>query len=204
MTVVRLSQGLPPDLEAELYRETSGETVRWAGQASGLVEKIHGYAMAAAGLFVSVLNLGGPLGVLGLAADLVQRGRLPNGGYGIIFIGILGFAGGLFVARFGWRYVKLARHIVWAVTDKRLLRLVGGGALPTVSWSADQILAVERLNWDEPSRRGLAITAKGATGREVTLIVFGPADLDRAEAALLALTGRPVLQSALQTEPAIA
>lgn len=188
MAVVRLAGGLPPDLEVELYRETSGETVLWAGRSSGIVEKIQGYAVLGAGVFFALVNLSGPLAVIGLFIDLVQRGHWPSGGFIPIFWGVVAFAAGLFIARIGWRYVQTAKDVIWAVTDQRFVRIVAGGQLPTRSWAPADILEIERLNWDEPKRRGLLIKVKSRRGSsEMTLIIVGPADLDAAERALNAL-----------------
>jgi hypothetical protein len=190
MAVVRLAGGLPPDLEVELFRETSGEAVAWAGRSSGIVEKIQGAAVMAAGAVFALVNLGGPFGVIGLLIDFIERGQWPSGGYAGLFWSLVGFAAGLFIARLGWRFFASARDVIWAVTDRRLVRIVAGGKLPTRSWGPAEIVGVERLNWDEPQRRGLAVTVRRRRGSgEMTLIIVGPGDLDAAERALLALTG---------------
>lgn len=190
MAVVRLAGGLPPDLEVELYRETSGESVAWAGRSSGIVEKIQGAGVMVGGAVLALANLGGPLAVLGLLVDLAERGQWPSGGYIGIFWGVVGFIAGVLIARLGWRFFASARDVIWAVTDRRLVRIVAGGKLPTRSWGPDEIAGVERLNWDEPQRRGLAVSVKRRRGSgEMTLIIVGPVDLDAAERALLALKG---------------
>lgn len=190
MAVVRLAGGLPPDLEVELFRETSGEVVAWAGRSSGVVEKIQGAAVMAAGVLLALANLAGPLAIIGLLVDLAERGQWPTGGYVHIFWGLVGFLAGLLIARLGWRFFRSARDVIWAVTDRRLVRIVAGGKIPTRSWGPEEIVGIERLNWDEPARRGLAVTVKRRRGSgEMTLIIVGPGDLDAAERALTELKG---------------
>lgn len=190
MAIIRLSGDLPPDLEVELYRETSGETVRWAGRSSGVVEKIQGWMLVAGGSVFALVNLGAPLAALGLVLDLAERGRVPTDGELIsIAVGLLLFGAGVSIALLGWRFVKTAHQVIWAVTNRRLVRIVAGGAMPTQSWSKAEILNVNRLNWDDPAKRGLAVTVKGSGESNPVLIIIGPVDLEAAERALEQMEG---------------
>lgn len=184
MGIVRLASDLPPDVEVELKKETAGETVKWAGRASHFAEKIEGWIIILVGLGIAVANIGGPLALIGVLADFAERGQLPNGGYGMIGAGVLAFSAGAAIAMMGLRFINSARPIVWAITESRLVRLIGGADGVVRSWNGPDILHIERLNWDEPPRRALAITARGHKRGEVAVVMVGKVDLEAADRAL--------------------
>lgn len=185
MTILRMYGELPPDLEVELYHETSGETVKWAGRSSGVVERFQGWMLIGAGALFAIANLGGLAAALGVILDIIERGRAPAAETLIAAAtGVILFAAGAAAALIGWRFLKSADRVVWAITDKRLLRIVAGGAQPTRSWRKPEILKVDRLNWSDPEKRCLAVTVKGRGRSNPVLMIIGPVDLEAAEAAL--------------------
>lgn len=189
MAILRMSDDLPPDLEVELHRETSGETVKWAGRASGFVEKFQGWTLVGAGAVFALLNIGGPAAALGDIIDLVERGRAPGA---VAFLaaggGLLFFGAGLAIALFGWRFLKSAERVVWAVTNRRLLRIVASEDEPARSWRKADIRSVDRRSWSDPEKRCLAVTVKGRGRRsDPVLLIIGPVDLEAAESALAEL-----------------
>lgn len=185
MAILRMYGDLPPDLEVELYRLTTGEEVRWAGRSSGVIEKFQGWALFGVGALASLLNLGGPAAALGLLIDFVQRGRAPDPALlPVIASGLLFFIVGAAMAAVGWRFVKAADRVVWAITNKRLWRVVAGAKPSARSWTKNQILKVDRLNWTDDEKRGLTVTVKGRGQNNPVLIIIGPADLEAAELAL--------------------
>ena len=185
MVILRMFGDLPPDLEVELYRQTSGETVKWAGRSSGVVERAQGWAMVAAGAVLALVNLSGPAAALGIAVDFAERARTPEIPYFLSVLGgVMFFAGGVAIAMFGWRFVQSANSVVWAVTNRRLLRIVADVEQATDSWTRSEILKVERLHWDDREKRGLAITIDGRGDNNPTLIILGPIDLEACERAL--------------------
>jgi hypothetical protein len=186
MSIERLFGDLTPDLASALARETSGETVRWASRNASISEKAQGLAIMAAGIGLALATVGGPLAAFGLLIDLAERGRLPSGGYGVIGLEIAGFFSGVAIAWFGWRAFKSSPQIVWAVTNCRLLRLVAGVTGAACSWRKRDIAEIEKLNWDEPARRGVAFTVRCGE-RDLQLILTGRSDLVAAERALAAL-----------------
>lgn len=188
MVILRMFGDLPPDLEVELYRETSGETVRWSGRSSGLIERFQGWAIVGTGAVIALFNISGPASALGLLVDLAEKGRTPDfGGFIAVGVQLLFFGAGIAAALFGWRFIKSASQVVWAVTNRRLVRIVGGGAQPTQSWTRNQILKVDRMNWSDPGKRALVVTVEGRGENDPVLIIMGPVDLEAAESALAAL-----------------
>lgn len=185
MVILRILGALPPDLEVELYRETSGETVLWSGRSSGLIEKFQGWAMVGAGSLFALFNLAGPAAALGFLVDLAERGRTPDiGAAAATIVGLVFFIFGVAMAAYGWRYLQSAENVVWAVTNRRLLRLVAGGAQPVRSWARDEIVKIDRINWTDPQKRALAVTVRGDGDSNPVLIIMGPTDLEAAERAL--------------------
>lgn len=190
MVILRMSGDLPPEMEIELYRATSGETVKWAGRSSGVVEQLQGWLLVAAGSIFALFNIGGPASALGMLVNFAERGRAPDidvliaAGVGIAF-----FIGGVAVALFGWRFVQSAHQVIWAVTNRRLVRILAGSGEEPRSWSKSDIVSVERMNWDDPENRVLAVTVRTSRGRNAILLIVGPVDLEAAERALEELEG---------------
>ena len=188
MAILRMSDDLPPDLEVELHRETGGETVKWAGRASGFVEKFQGWMLVGAGAVFALLNIGGPAAALGEIIDLMERGRAPGADALLTAVGLLFFGAGLAIALFGWRLLKSAERVVWAITNRRLLRIVASDAEPARSWRKADIRRVDRRSWSDPEKRCLAVTVKGRGRRsDPVLLIIGPVDLEAAESALAEL-----------------
>ncbi len=183
MSIERVFAELTPRLADALGRESAGETVKWAGRNPGLGDRIQGFAVVSAGAALALANLGGPLSAVGLLVDLIERGRMPSGGYAAIGLGALGFIAGLALAWLGWRSVRASRDVAWAVTDRRLLRIVDGDIGAQV-WRRRDLSDLERLNWNEPKRRAFAMTARCHPECELRLILTGPADIPAAEAAV--------------------
>lgn len=187
MIILRLAP-LPPDLEVELYRSTSGETVKWSGVSSGLIERVQGWTIVGAGLLVALAGLGDFLMALDLLGDMAADPA--EAGIGdLIGVAILSgfFILGLAVAVWGWRFVAKADRVVWAVTNRRLIRLAADGVSQPESWTRRDIRDVRRMNWDEPQKRGLAVTVRGRGDSDLVLFILGPDDLERAEKALAEL-----------------
>jgi hypothetical protein len=186
MGVVRLAANLPPALERELQNETAGETVKWAGRATGGVEGAEGAAVVGAGLLIALLNTSGVLSAVGMLIDFAQLGRTPVDGYGAAGASLLAFFAGAALIVLGLRVMSLSRRAVWAITDARMLRVIAGRDA-CCDWHASDILDVRRLNWDDPKRRALSVTAREGRG-DMGLVMTGDADLEAADRALCELT----------------
>ncbi|MEQ1930767.1 MAG: hypothetical protein ABL957_09560 [Parvularculaceae bacterium] len=186
MSVVRLAGDLPPELESELRNETAGETLKWAGRTTGSPEQLEGIAVIAAGAAIALMNAPGILSIVGMLIDFAGRGQIPAGGYGPIGASALAFFAGLALVVLGLRLMSVSRRTVWAITDARLLRVIGGRNA-CCDWRAADILDVRRLNWDDPIRRALAVTAREGRG-DMGLVMTGKADLEAADRALAELT----------------
>lgn len=185
MAILRMLGELPPDLSGEVSRIAGGETIKWSGRSSGLVEKFQGGALVAAGIIFALFNIGGPAAAFGLCLDLIERGRAPFAG-SLLSTGamLVYFIAGLGLAYFGWRFLKSAERIVWAITSRRFLRIVADGEAEARAWLKRDILNVDRLGWTDPQRRCLAVRVRGEGGADPVLIVVGPTDLEAAENAL--------------------
>lgn len=186
MGMVRLAGDLSPDLQSELNREIAGETLKWAGRAAGGPERAEGFAVIVAGALITGLNLQGFLNALGALIDFVELGRLPAGGYGAFGASLLAFFAGLALVAFGLRFLAGSRRTVWAITDARMLRVIAGRDA-CCDWKKGDILDVRRLNWEDPARRALAVTAREGRG-DMGLVMTGKADLEAADRALAELT----------------
>lgn len=178
---------LPGEYEIDLYRIANGEPIKWFGMASGEVDRVQGLALVAAAAAMALASTG--VAMSG-AAELI--GWLRRGGaefdVGLIFaalslLGVLGAAG---VALLGVKFLKDAKRVVWAVTTKRLIRMVGGEADKARSWRKDAIRKVERLKWRSSAREGLAVSVVSRRRGDAVsvLVILGPGDLDAAEKAL--------------------
>jgi hypothetical protein len=188
MAILRMFGDLPPDFEVELYRETSGEQVNWSGRSSGVIEKLQGWAVVGAGAIFALVNIGGPAAALGVLVDLIERGRTADiGAHAATAGGLLLFAGGVAIAAIGWRLVQSSERVVWAITNKRLIRLVIGPTPQTRSWTKSEIVKVERINWTDPATQALTVTVRARRNDTATFIIVGPADLEAAEAAFAAM-----------------
>lgn len=185
MAILRMYDDLSPDLTSALARETGGETVKWAGRSSGVIEKLQGWALVGGGAIFALANLGGPTAALGVVVDLLERGQAPGGG-AIAAAGLhaLLFVAGVALAIFGWLFVKSAAPVVWAVTNRRFLRIVAGGAQPTRAWLKPDILNIDEMNWSDPQTRCLSLRVRGGGHNDPVLMIIGPADLEAAERAL--------------------
>jgi hypothetical protein len=185
MVILRLSGDLPPEMEIELYRATSGETVKWAGRSSGAVEQLQGWLLVAVGAIFALVNIDGPAGALGMLINLAERGRSPDSDLMVAAGAGMGFfIFGAVLAFYGWRYIQSADQIIWAVTNRRLLRIVAGSGDEPRSWTKSDIVSVERMNWEDPEKRVLAVTVRVSRGRSSILLIVGPVDLEAAERAL--------------------
>lgn len=184
MAILRMLDELPPDLSGEVSRVAGRETVKWSGRSSGVVEKFQGWVLVVAGGVFALFNIGGPTAALGLCLDLIERGRAPLAG-SLLSIGVMlvCFLAGLALAFFGWRFLKSAEQIVWAVTSRRFLRIIADGETEARAWLKRDILNIDRLGWTDPQRRCLAVRVRGDGGADPVLIIVGPADLDAAERA---------------------
>jgi len=186
MGVVRLADDLTPELTNELNREIAGETLKWAGRATGAPERAEGFAVIAAGLLIALLNLSGVMTAVGMLVEFANQGRLPSGGYGGMGASLLAFSAGLALVAFGIRFLTISRRAVWAITDSRMLRVIAGRG-DCCDWTKRDILDVQRLNWNDPARRALAVTAREGRG-DMGLVMTGKADLEGADRALAELT----------------
>ncbi|MEX0643718.1 MAG: hypothetical protein WD076_00285 [Parvularculaceae bacterium] len=190
MVILRLSGELPPEMEIELYRATSGETVKWAGRSSGVIEQLQGWVLVGVGAIFALANIAGPAAALGMIVNLAERGRAPDIDLLVsTLIGIAFFAGGVIAALFGWRFVTSAHQVIWAVTNRRLVRIVAGSGDEPRSWSKSDIVSVERMNWDDPEKRILAVAVKSSGRTNAVLLIVGPVDLEAAERALAEIEG---------------
>lgn len=190
MAILRLTGELPPEMEIDLYRATSGETVKWAGRSSGVIEQLQGWVLVGVGAIFALFNISGPAAALGMIVNLAERGRAPEidaliaAGANILF-----FIGGVAIAMFGWRFVQSAHQVIWAITNKRLLRIISGSGGEPRSWSKGDIVSVERMNWSDAEKRGLAVTVRTSRKNASILLIVGPVDLDAAEQALAEMEG---------------
>ena len=176
---------LPGDLEIDLYRISNGEPIKWQGMSSGAVEKLQGYVvMAAAGVMAAFLL---PEAIIALHF-LTRRsdGDVPVDALAGL-LPLAGLAGAAVVFFVGWRFVQTSGRIVWAVTSKRLIRMVGGEADKARSWFAKDIVGVERVQWGASKTEALVVRVKGRRAsrrRNQAHYIVGPTDLDLAERAL--------------------
>jgi hypothetical protein len=185
MAILRMLGELPPDLESEVCRFAGGEAVKWSGRSSGFIEKFQGWALVVAGGIFALSNIGGPAAALGFLFDLIERGQTPGAGSLVsIGAGLARFLAGFALAIFGWRFLKSAEQVVWAITSRRFLRIIAGGEEKARAWLKRDILNVDRLGWTDPLRRCLAVRVRGDGDGDPVLIIVGPADLEAAEQAL--------------------
>lgn len=179
---------LPGDLEIDLYRISNGEPIQWRGMSSGAVEKLQGYVvMAAAGLMAAFVL---PEAIIALRI-LSERndGDIPVDALAGL-LPLAGLAGAAVVFFIGWRFVQTSGRVVWAVTSRRLIRMVGGEADRAQSWFAKDIVGVERVQWGAAKTEALVVRVKGRRAsrrRNQAHYIVGPTDLDVAERALKAL-----------------
>lgn len=181
---------LPGALEIDLYRISNGEPIRWHGLASGVVERTQGAAIMTIAAGIALLTLPQALQVV---FDIMPLLNPKEGGQDVAGFGV--FTGGAFLMGLGafglgWRMFQSANRIIWAVTSKRLIRMVGGQSDHARFWGKSDIVKVERLKWSTRKIEGLAVTVRNKNGRsreESTLIIIGPPDLGAAEHALAAL-----------------
>ncbi|MEM9749867.1 MAG: hypothetical protein AAF869_02845 [Pseudomonadota bacterium] len=181
---------LPPDMEAAVYRETAGETVKWTGRSSGETERGQGWIMMGAGGVVALANLAPALlAISALLGWIFGGGKLTSDDVSAIS-GLFFFAAGVGLAVFGWRLQASAERVVWAVTNIRLWRIVANGVTgPRIvqSWTRGEILNVKRITW-RSGQQALQITVRQRGGDEdPTYYIVGPSDLDAATEALLAM-----------------
>jgi hypothetical protein len=186
MGIICVADDLPPELASELDRETAGETLKWAGRSVGGPERSEGFAVIAAGALIVALNAPGVAAALGTLLNLAERGQLPAGGYGSVGASLIAFFAGIALILLGLRFLAVARRTIWAITDARLLRMIAGRDA-CCDWRKDDILEIRRLNWDDASRRALAVTAREGRG-DFRLIMTGRADLESADRALVEMT----------------
>lgn len=183
---------LPGDIEIDLYRISNGEPIRWKGMSSGVTETTQGAIILGTGAFLAVLFAPG-----GLAAilDILRalNGNDPGVAVEVAFslFGLVGVAAALALFWFGWRTLRTAKRVAWAVTSKRLIRMIGGEADRAQSWLKSDIVKFERMKWGASGAEGLAVTVRGrkrkGRRRNRVLTIIGPTDLGDAERALAAL-----------------
>lgn len=181
---------LPGDLEVDLYRISNGEPIRWHGLSSGVVEKSQGAAIMTVAAGIALLTLPQALQVVFDIMRLLdpKEGGQGVGGFGVVTGGA--FLMGLGAFGLGWRMFQSANRVVFAVTSKRLIRMVGGQSDRARFWGKSDVVKVERLKWSTRKIEGLAVTVRNKNRRsheESTLIIIGPPDLGAAEHALAAL-----------------
>jgi hypothetical protein len=183
---------LPGDFEIELYRISKGEPIRWSGLSSGEMERVQGYViMGASAVMALVLAPDALVTLPELLKDIERSDGVDVAVIGLALFGWIGVAAALAVFWFGWRTAKTAGRLVWAVTSKRLIRMIGGEADRALSWTKADIMKVERMKLGETRAEGLVVTVRGdrprRRRRNRTLLISGPLDLDAAERALAAL-----------------
>lgn len=184
---------IPGDIEIDLYRISNGEPIRWKGMSSGATEKLQGYALLGAGGVMAVIWGFGGVATIGDALTDFERSLNNPDDLGPALFGLVGLIAAATIAWLGWRMVQSAGRVAWAVTTKRLIRMIGGEADRARSWTKADILKVERMKWGAQQTEGLAVTARSRMrrGRRRTrvLMIIGPADLDMAERALREMDG---------------
>lgn len=180
---------LPGDLEIDLYRISNGEPIRWSGLSSGQAEKVQGAVLMGAGGLMALVT--GP----GAFSHLLQFASQPDRGMAslpidalFLLISCAPAVAALAIAYFGWRTYRTAGRVAWAVTTKRLIRMIGGEADRAQSWPKAEILKYERMAFGNPPTEALVVTVRGrGRRREAVLRIMGPSDLADAERALAAL-----------------
>ncbi|MBY0420770.1 MAG: hypothetical protein K2Q06_00600 [Parvularculaceae bacterium] len=175
---------LPGDIEIDLYRISNGEPVKWQGMSSGAVEKLQGYVVMAAAGVMALFVLPEALIALKILSDFNGPALVES------FAGLMplaGLAGAAVVFFIGWRHVQTSGRIAWAVTSKRLIRMIGGEADKARSWHAKDVVKVARTTWGSAKTEALLVTVKGRSAsrrRNQIHYIVGPTDLDVAERAL--------------------
>lgn len=181
---------LPGDFEIDLYRISNGEPIRWSGLSSGEMERVQGYVIMGASALMAFVFAPEALSNLPELIDNAKRGGDGVAMIGLALIEWVGVAAALAVFWFGWRTAKTAGRVVWAVTSKRLIRMIGGEADRARSWTKADIVKVERMKLGETRADGLVVTVRNrmrSRRRNRALLISGPLDLDGAERALAAL-----------------
>jgi len=177
---------LPPDMEAAVYHATAGEEVRWAGRSSGEAERAQGWIMIGAGALVALVNLAPAVEFFAAPERPREDGALVEALSALFF-----FLGGGALAVYGWRFQRAAGRLVWAITNRRLWRIVVGAVQAPRSvrtWTKAQILRVERFHW-RGGKEGLSVTVMGSGDNDPTLFIMGPEDIAGAERALALMEG---------------
>lgn len=139
-------ESLPAPIRAALEREIGRERRVWAGRPNLATEVLMSFGIyvfaipwTAFSLFWEAMVIGGLLTTDGGAGAVGSWAGGVMALFGLPFI-LIGF--GMLAAPFlTWR--KSGRT-VWAVTDRRLLRLTVGGSLEVASWTGRQIKGVVR------------------------------------------------------------
>lgn len=182
-----MADKLPYRMRFELERATRDETLAWAGWSSGVIERIQGGLLIAAGFAAMAINYKSPIDALALVMSYVRAGEVASAEAAFLTLFTFSvFLTGAVVTLLGWLRIRASERVLWAVTDRRLLRLVARAPKAKRSFMPAEIKRVERLNWDdaEEHQRGLAVTVRVPGTKERILHIFGPDDLDIAERAI--------------------
>lgn len=158
-------------LIARLDAAAAGEPVVWAGVDSGVVERARNRRLfvggaAAAGLFVVVL----------LIASMSGAGAAP------LMLSMIGVIVAARSAYEGRRRSENQERVLWAATNRRLLRVTARGS---ASLSKSEIARVERRDFGREKQPSLVIAPTAGTAKRMgrVLTIVGPKDLDAAKAA---------------------
>lgn len=151
MALIIAAMSLPPLLSPDLRRTldaalASGERVRWAAQprASGMWAGFGIYVFAipwtAFALFWESMAL------IPFFAANASTSSLMKYGFGIVFplFGVPFIVAGLWMLSLPIRAMLRSRHTVHAITDRRLLTIVGGADETVKSALIDRIGPIER------------------------------------------------------------
>ncbi len=175
-----------PYAEPRLLREISGEILVWAGWSSGTEERAIGRIGILFGIFMVLLGSGCGGDLYHAVAGFPREWPPPAMNVVNVLMAVLCLAflvgGGFWMTAFSWRLLRSAGRVLWAVTDRRLLRLFAVPSGPVHSWTGAEIADIRRGKY-----RGAEALRITLVNRRVVQWIEGPDDLDGAEQAILDL-----------------
>lgn len=140
---------LPPEAAVALKAETQGETIRWAGKPDPRQAFAGGTSAWLMGIPWCALTFT----IFGILVASVLSGKPPKGGVtpglGLMMLAMLIFVAGFVLVGIGMMAVPFlawwkARRTIYAITDRRILRLVSGKTKEVMTVTPDKILNMTR------------------------------------------------------------
>ncbi|MBY0421065.1 MAG: hypothetical protein K2Q06_02095, partial [Parvularculaceae bacterium] len=150
--------------------------IAWAGVASGAVDSARNRLMMFGG--------GGAAGLCLLV--MVALSATGAGGAVALALPMIGFIVGARFAYEGRRLMAAEEKVLWALTNRRLLRVTASSA---AALGKADIASISRGAWGPEKRPSLEVTAKASAARKMgrRITIVGPGDLDAAERAIRSL-----------------